>query len=1250
MRKYLFLFIWLACLPLATRGQTLEDPDFTALLQPVGAQSLQYWFDDDANSLKTTNDLSGNYSFDVSTLEDGLHTLHCMVKGTNGELYGASSQMFLILKGEELPPHVGVQSLQYWFDDDASSLKTTNDLSGNYSFDVSTLEDGLHTLHCMVKGTNGELYGASSQMFLVLKGEELPPHASLEGAKLQYWFDEQGDALQTVTGVSGVYTPDVSALADGLHVIHYVVIGADGKAYSTASDTFIKMEEMLSDETLTSVAAKGIAYWFDDDAAHKKTSTDLSGTYSLDVSALEDGLHVLHYHIVGEDNLPYGVTSTMFLKDAAQYVVHEPARITKYTYWLNNDNSTAKTVTLDQPANAYTLMALLPLEKMPIRSSVFHFQVDDGVPTIYAKNTFNIRFYDSQGSFVDNFIDNERTFIDYSVSQQITDAELLVSGQTVTIPKPGENTIKWYYVTAEPGDSLEFKLDKPATLQLFSPSGIELYTVSGAESVKLGGCHVDESGSYYLALHDATSSNSNTLSLSYNHIDKYAILDFDVDEIGVAESFVPVTIHGNGFDKIKSMELTLNGKSITTNQYVVYNKGHIDAFFSLTGEEPLGDYTLSITFDDSEKGDVKVEAGSPIHLVNPDWGELQVEVASSFTTVTTTYAVIRVKNSGNVAQLYTPLTFSFDKPGAVNKVTFENFFVALSKELQEQSYNPVVWTDDFAGKGIEAESMFLFIPTIKPHETLTFSMSYELNESDVRMYAVAGKSLNKEVVEAKQSQGSGSQGGQHQDAEKECTMAPSLVDYLREHTSQSIDDHVESLMDLKNSKFKSHLLDVMNKARDVTLNAIGIGRVIGNIYNALYLKHRLDVMNLSDYYTEEDKRALINSVHLEAPSDILKDAGHPLLGAGSAVLEWQQIKSSCSQSLLASDRLTMRRSLDPNDIIGYTAESGSKAIKEGLTDISYTIEFENEPELATASAHTIVITDELNASLYNLSTFAATGIKIGSKIMELGNEKSFSKRTMDLRPAVNVIAQVSQTFDEQTGKVEWTIESLDPMTMEPTEDAMQGVLPVNTDGLGVGEIIFNISLKEGLAHGTEIPNKATIVFDTNEPIETPVWTNVIDAVRPNSRVTNVTQLDNGMAEVTVEATDELSGPWQYDIYAQQGTGSAWVKMAENIPVDSKASVKVRGGLNYGFCAVVTDQAGNREEKELTREASLTAVAISGDVNNDGQVDTQDAILVIQHYLGGTPSGFDERVADMNNDGNIDTQDAILVIKKYLGIE
>jgi len=318
-------------------------------------------------------------------------------------------------------------------------------------------------------------------------------------------------------------------------------------------------------------------------------------------------------------------------------------------------------------------------------------------------------------------------------------------------------------------------------------------------------------------------------------------------------------------------------------------------------------------------------------------------------------------------------------------------------------------------------------------------------------------------------------------------------------------------------------------------------------------------------------------------------------------------------------------------------------------DVYYTIEFENDPEMATDSAHDIYLTDELDASKFDMSTFKPTQVRIGDKTAELSGEKNFVA-TLDMRPAIYAIAQVEGTFDESTGIAKWHISSLDPMTMEPTEGLANGVLPVNTDGQGVGEVSFDISLKDGLAHGTEIPNKATIVFDTNEPIETPVWTNVIDAVRPSSHVTNVTQLDNGMAEVTIEATDELSGTWQYDVYVQYGTGSAWMKMAENVPIDTKAKVKVYGGIDHGFYTVVTDQAGNREEKEPTREASLTAVAISGDVNNDGQVDTQDAILIIQHYLGEAPSGFDESVADVSGDGVIDTQDAILVIEKYLANE
>lgn len=54
----------------------------------------------------------------------------------------------------------------------------------------------------------------------------------------------------------------------------------------------------------------------------------------------------------------------------------------------------------------------------------------------------------------------------------------------------------------------------------------------------------------------------------------------------------------------------------------------------------------------------------------------------------------------------------------------------------------------------------------------------------------------------------------------------------------------------------------------------------------------------------------------------------------------------------------------------------------------------------------------------------------------------------------------------------------------------------------------------------------------------------------------------------------------------------------------------------------------------------------GDVNGDGVVNTTDAVLVINYYLGKSHT-IDFNAADMNNDGSINTTDAVLIINKYL---
>ena len=65
----------------------------------------------------------------------------------------------------------------------------------------------------------------------------------------------------------------------------------------------------------------------------------------------------------------------------------------------------------------------------------------------------------------------------------------------------------------------------------------------------------------------------------------------------------------------------------------------------------------------------------------------------------------------------------------------------------------------------------------------------------------------------------------------------------------------------------------------------------------------------------------------------------------------------------------------------------------------------------------------------------------------------------------------------------------------------------------------------------------------------------------------------------------------------------------------------------------------------------------GDVNNDGDIDTLDALAVINYYLHETPfadsQNDDEEyelgtsAADVNDDGDVDTLDALAIINKYL---
>jgi hypothetical protein len=57
----------------------------------------------------------------------------------------------------------------------------------------------------------------------------------------------------------------------------------------------------------------------------------------------------------------------------------------------------------------------------------------------------------------------------------------------------------------------------------------------------------------------------------------------------------------------------------------------------------------------------------------------------------------------------------------------------------------------------------------------------------------------------------------------------------------------------------------------------------------------------------------------------------------------------------------------------------------------------------------------------------------------------------------------------------------------------------------------------------------------------------------------------------------------------------------------------------------------------------------GDVNDDGNIDIVDALLIAQYYVGLNPSNFDQSRADANCNGTIDIVDALLVAQYYVGL-
>jgi hypothetical protein len=126
----------------------------------------------------------------------------------------------------------------------------------------------------------------------------------------------------------------------------------------------------------------------------------------------------------------------------------------------------------------------------------------------------------------------------------------------------------------------------------------------------------------------------------------------------------------------------------------------------------------------------------------------------------------------------------------------------------------------------------------------------------------------------------------------------------------------------------------------------------------------------------------------------------------------------------------------------------------------------------------------------------------------------------------------------------------------------------------------------GLAEGTQITNQATIVFDSNPPIDTAVWLNAVDNARPSSRVN---PLQSTQVSITIPVswagTDVGTGVQDFTIYVSDN-GAAFVPWLTNTTLVSAIYTGVNGHT-YAFFSIARDYAGNTEPAKTGAEAVTT---------------------------------------------------------------
>jgi hypothetical protein len=315
-----------------------------------------------------------------------------------------------------------------------------------------------------------------------------------------------------------------------------------------------------------------------------------------------------------------------------------------------------------------------------------------------------------------------------------------------------------------------------------------------------------------------------------------------------------------------------------------------------------------------------------------------------------------------------------------------------------------------------------------------------------------------------------------------------------------------------------------------------------------------------------------------------------------------------------------RTKRDPNDIIGPSGAGDNHFVPANAT-LGYEVLFENEPT-ATAPVQEVVLTEQLDPNL-DWRTFRLGSFGFGGMIFQVPANTAYYQTLIDFTQTKGFYVELTANIDERTGIATWTFTTIDPAAGEIPLDPSVGFLPPD-DANGSGEGFVSYTVEANLADttGTVINAQATVVFDTEPPLNTPKIFNTIDT--GTSLTSSVAALpDRETAtqfNVFWSGTDAGNGSAisSFTIYVSDN-GGPYTTWLANTTLTSAPFVG-QDGHTYAFYSVAADNAGNVQSVPTSAQATTT-IDIAPPVSSVATLPQFSPGTVTVSWSGTDPNGI-----------------------------